>query len=90
MRLSGLPQRYAGQVQAGFGLWLDYGGAKRWSTADVTRNFFRPDEFARAVRAALEVSDRYVWVYTEGPRFFPRSELPEAYLQAIRTARRTR
>ncbi len=90
VRLSNTPERYARQVQAGFGLWLDYGGTKRWNTADFTQNFFRPDEFERALRAALEVSDHYVWIYSHVPRFFPQSELPEAYLQAIRAARLAR
>ncbi len=85
--LSTVPERYSKHVQAGFGLWLDYGGEKRWSATDLSRNFFQPDEFERSVREALDVSDRYVWIYSETPRFFLPSQLPTAYLQAIRRAR---
>ena len=83
--LSAVPEHYTRQVQAGFGLWLDYGA--RWDTREFARNYFQPAEFSAAVRAALEISDRYVWIYSHLPRFFPPENLPDAYLDAIRSGR---
>jgi hypothetical protein len=79
LKFSAVPDRYRQQVKAGFGLWLDY---RRQP------NYFTPEEFQRAVSAALEVSDGYVWIYTQGPRFFPPSAIDAAYLEAMAAARR--
>lgn len=88
--LSAVPERYARYVRVGFGLWLDYGGERRWDTQEFARNYFQPAEFSAAVKAALEVSDRYVWIYSHAPRFFPPDRLPDAYLEAIRSGRMSR
>ncbi len=37
---------------------------------------------------ALELSDEYVWIYAEHPRWWTNEKLPEAYLDAIKKARR--
>ncbi|GBC84992.1 hypothetical protein HRbin11_01432 [bacterium HR11] len=76
--LSAVPEEYRKKVKAGFGLWLDYGNRP---------DFFTPDEFRQAVASALEVSDGYVWLYTQRVGFFPLSEIAPAYLDAIATAR---
>lgn len=73
------------RVQVGFGLWLDYG--KRWSATDPSANYFAPASFARALEGALAAADRYVWVYSQTPRFFPPANVPEAYLDALRRVR---
>jgi len=57
-----VPDRYREKVKAGFGLWLDY---RRQLT------HFTPEEFQQALHSAWRSSDGYVWIYTEGPRFFP-------------------
>jgi hypothetical protein len=79
LKLSAVPDRYREKVKAGFGLWLDY---RRQLT------HFSPEEFRQALRSALEVSDEYVWIYTQGPRFFPPSGIAASYIEAIATARR--
>jgi hypothetical protein len=61
LKLSMLPNHYRKKVKAGFGLWLDYLDQE---------DYFTPKEFEQAVRHALDVSDRYVWIYSHGPRFF--------------------
>ncbi|MGH7966699.1 MAG: hypothetical protein ACRERD_33550, partial [Candidatus Binatia bacterium] len=78
-RLSAVPDRYQDKVRAGFGLWLDY---------KKQANYFTPEEFGQAVRAALEVSDKYVWIYSEGPRFFPPSGIQVSYIEALAQARK--
>jgi hypothetical protein len=88
MRFSLLPELYRRRIRVGFGLWLDYGGGKRWDLRDFSKNYFSPDEFRQSLQWALEISDGYVWIYSHQPRFFPPSDLPDAYLQAIKEARR--
>jgi len=78
--LSAVPDRYRQQIGAGFGLWLDY---------NRKLEHFTPAEFRQAVRAALEVSDSYVWIYSQGPRFFPAANLDRAYIEALAEARRS-
>ena len=85
---SAVPEKYA-RVQAGFGIWMDCNWRSAgWREDDVSKNFFKPDEFERSVRAGLEVSDKYVWIYTEQPRWWPRQKLPQAYLDALEKARK--
>jgi hypothetical protein len=81
VKLSAAPAQYLAKTQAGFGLWLDR--KKREYT-------FTAREWRRAVGAALDVSDRYVWIYTERLGFFPwsPSPVPDSYIEAMRSARR--
>lgn len=79
LALSALPDRYQDKVRAGFGLWLDY---------HRQPSYFTPEELRRAVGYALEVSDGYVWIYTEGPQFFPPSGIAASSIEAIAGARR--
>jgi hypothetical protein len=80
-------------IEAAFGLWLDYDWrVEGWDATAPSRNYFTPESFARSLRAALQTSDRYVWIYTESPRWWdetarPKS-LPPAYIEAIRGVRR--
>jgi hypothetical protein len=86
------PERYARVVSAGFGLWLDFDWRKYgWDAARPAQNYFTPAAFEASLRAALERSDRYVWIYTETPRWWTaeenRVQLPDAYVEAIKRAR---
>ncbi len=85
IQLSSVPRLYEKHVQAGFGLWMD--NDYKWNPIDMTRNYFTPSQFEQTVKAALKVSDRYVWIYSQAPRFFPPSDLPEVYVRAINAAR---
>ncbi len=85
---SALPGAYRRRLLAGFGLWMDYDRPHRgWDAEDVSRNYFTPRGLENALVAALRRSDRYVWLYSEAPRFWVREALPDAYLTAIRRAR---
>lgn len=85
---SAVPEKYL-RVQAGFGLWMDCNWrATGWHESDFSKNHFSPADFEAAVRAALEVSDEYVWIYTEQPRWWPRQKLPQQYIDALNAARR--
>jgi hypothetical protein len=79
--VSTVPQHYREKLDAGFGLWLDY---RRQP------NYFTEEELQQAVTAALEISDGYVWIYSEGPRFFPPNDIAVSHLRALATARHRR
>jgi hypothetical protein len=80
-------------MSAGFGLWLDYDWPKKgWNTSEVEKNHFSPDRFETSLRAAIEQSDEYVWIYTEKPRWWSARrgtiDLPREYVEAVRRVRR--
>ncbi|NPV47749.1 MAG: hypothetical protein HPY69_12375 [Armatimonadetes bacterium] len=85
LAVTSLPERYRAQVSCGFGLYLDNGS--HWDAQDFAANYFSPEQFRDSLKLALELSDEYVWIYQQTPGFFPPSNLPEAYLEAIRNAR---
>jgi hypothetical protein len=83
---------YLEHVRPAYGIWLDFEWKERpFYTDDLTRNYFIPAQFEKSVCTALEDSDRYVWIYTEKPRWWtptgPSADLPLAYVQAIRNAK---
>jgi hypothetical protein len=83
------PEKYRRHVRAGFGIWMDDDWRREgWGTDDFTKNHFSPAEFEAAVGSALRVSDQYVWIYTEQPRWWPRDKLPQAYVDALASARK--
>ncbi len=76
-------------MKAGFGLWMDCDWRRKgWNVTDFSKNHFSPTEFEGAVRSALQVSDGYVWIYTEQPRWWTRDKLPQAYVEALAKARK--
>jgi hypothetical protein len=60
-----------------------------WNLDDSSKNHFTPREFEAAVRSALEVSDQYVWIYTEQPRWWTNERLPKEYVEALESARKS-
>ncbi len=84
---------YHRTVSAGFGLWLDYDWRKKgWDLGDPEKNYFSPARFETSLRAAIEQSDEFVWIYTEKPRWWSGSgktvDLPSAYVETVRRVRR--
>jgi hypothetical protein len=80
-------------VSAGFGLWLDYDWRRRgWKTGDLEKNYFSPERFESSLRAAVEQSDEFVWIYTETPRWWSEGgqsvDLPPAYAETVRRVQR--
>jgi hypothetical protein len=76
--LSSLPELYDKKVSAGFGLWIDY---------KKNPHYFTPQEFEKSVQDALDISDTYVWIYSEGPEFFPPKAIAPSYIEAMAKAR---
>jgi hypothetical protein len=82
-----VPEKYKAQVKAGFGLWMDH-KKKGWDVADFSKNYFSLAEFESTVRSALEVSDGYVWIYSERPKWWTNEMLPKEYVEALAKARK--
>jgi hypothetical protein len=76
--LSEVQDQYRRKVRAGFGIRLDH-----YDRLD----YFTPEELRRSLQAALEVSDGYVWLYSQQARFFPPVGVSSEQLEAIRDAR---
>jgi hypothetical protein len=85
------PEKYRSQVKAGFGIWMDNNWRRKgWNVTDFSRNHFSPAEFGNVVGSALRVSDEYVWIYTEQPRWWSKEKLPQAYVDALSNARKSK
>ncbi len=84
------PKKYRQNTSAGFGTWLDF-NYTTWNVEDVSKNHFTPEEYEGVVRRALELSDEYVWMFTDQVRWWSEEgkpvKLPPAYDAAIRRAR---
>ncbi len=85
--LTRFPRLFKRHMRAGFGIWLDPGGPKRWDGRNPANNPVTPGLLRKIVYHALDVSDEYVWLYSQGPRFWPPKDLPEEYLVALKLAR---
>jgi hypothetical protein len=102
------PARYDRWLEIGFGIWMDYdsasvcrgaqasGGPCRWFDPSLYPperwHLVDPERFAQAVASARAVSDGYVWIYTEEPKWWTREHpfgenLPEAHLRALERGR---
>jgi hypothetical protein len=82
------PEKFRNQVRVGFGLWLDNDwDIHGWNEKDFSKNYFTPSAFEQSVRAALTVSDEYVWIYSGTPRWWTNEKLPPAYMDALKAAR---
>jgi hypothetical protein len=85
------PEKYRRHVEASFGIWMDCRWRQvGWSLDDFSKNHFTPAEFGTTVRSALDVSDEYVWIYTEQPRWWTNERLPVEYVTALKQARNVR
>lgn len=90
--LSADRSRYGQFVSPGFGIWLDYDWQKKgWKPKDPESNHFSPERLESSLRAAIEQSGEYVWIYTEKPRWWSENgpvDLPASYVETIRRVRR--
>jgi hypothetical protein len=79
-------------ISPAFGIWLDYDWRKKgWKPAEPESNHFSPARLEISLRAAIEQSDEYVWIYAEKPRWWSEKgpvDLPVSYIETIRRVRR--
>ena len=92
-RLAAEPERYSRRLSVGFGIWLDFNADHLgWRPDHPESNYFTPSAFAVSVQAALDHADRYVWIYSQEPRWWTpeggRRKLPAAYDSVLRAVRR--
>jgi hypothetical protein len=92
-RLVAQPERYSRRLSVGFGIWLDLNSDHvGWNADHPESNYFTPAAFAVSVQAALDHADRYVWIYSQQPRWWTpeggRQKLPAAYDSVLRAVRR--
>ena len=85
------PDQFRAHVQFGFGIWMDGNSQKlKWNAEDITKNFYSPEAFEKTVKAALDRTDEYVWIYTEQPKWWTpdghADKLPAAYDRALQNA----
>jgi len=84
--------KYRQVTSLGLGLWLDK-NYDTWNAEDVTKNHWTPEKFETLVRKALEISDEYVWIYSDKkPQWWSEAgtplNIPPAYFEALRKARK--
>jgi len=83
------PEKYQKYVSAGFGIWMDLNwNHTGWHTNNLSLNARTPADLQETLVNALTCSDRYVWLYSEQPRWFPPTRLPNAYIDAVIAARK--
>lgn len=90
MATTSVPDRYRALMRVGFGLWIDHAWRLRgWHTdpEEFSRNLRTPKEMEDALRTALEVSDEYVWLYSEQLNWWTGKNVPREYREAVRRAR---
>jgi len=86
-----VPDLFRQKMRVGFGIWLDNAWRKKaWDLTDHSKNHFTPEVFQKSVESALDLSDGYVWIYNEQPRWWPREKLPQPYVDALTAARARR
>ncbi len=85
------PLKYDRVISRSFSLWMDFDSQKKpWNNG--RQGYHTPENFRDTLRRALELSEDYVWVYTETPRWWSaaggRQNLPEPWVRAVRDARK--
>ena len=93
LRLVAQPERYSRRLSVAFAIWLDFNSPKiGWHVDHPESNYFTPAAFGTAVQAAFDHADRYVWIYSQQPRWWsPEGDpknLPAAYDSVLRAMRR--
>jgi hypothetical protein len=87
------PDRAARLLSVGFGLWLDNNSDHvGWHVEHPESNYFTPAGFASSLQAAVDHTDRYVWIYCQQPRWWTAEggtqKVPAAYDSVLRFVRR--
>jgi hypothetical protein len=85
--------KYRKTVSRGLGIWMDFDWRnKGWNVDNPNANYRSPEALRKTLVRALSKVDEYVWLYCEIPRWWnesgKREKLPDAYVQAVRDARK--
>lgn len=92
-RIAAQPERYSRLLSVGFGIWMDHNSPRLgWHADHPESNYFTPAALRVSVQAALDHADRYVWIYSQEPRWWTpeggRRKLPAAYDSVLRAVHR--
>lgn len=83
------PGKFQRHVRAGFGIWADWHQEDNpFSLTDIPKNYHTPESLRQSLALALEITDEYVWVYTERMRWWNDLNAPQAYIDALALARK--
>lgn len=75
-------------VRLGFGVWADCNyGSIGWHPDDFKQNYFTPEGLRASLNYALDVTDQYVWIYSERLRWWDGAPPPKEYVNALRLAK---
>jgi hypothetical protein len=86
--MSAIPEIYDKRVSVGLEIWMDHDWRNLgWDPVHTERNHFQPQELRHILTEALDVSNRYVWLYSEKVNWFTGEGLSDAYAQAVKDAR---
>lgn len=85
--LCGSQDAYRRYGRAGFGVWVDHG--KVIDNENLANNVRTPRQFWGIVRMALEISDGYVWIYSQKVNWWDPASAP-AHQAALRSVRQER
>lgn len=91
-RYSSVPEIYKKKMKAAFSVELD----RQWSYRGgffpnrPQDNYWTPKTLADALKAAMENSDGYIWVYNERIQFWPPSNFSDAYRSAFSEAKKAK
>lgn len=107
-RLSLVPDHYDRELRIGFGIWMDNESAQPcasyrkegkpcpWADPNLypveARHRMDPQTFQAAVASALALTDSYVWIYSEEPKWWTAARpdgvnIPAEFVEAIERAR---
>jgi hypothetical protein len=87
------PEKYGRTVSRSIAIWMDFDWRNRpWRTDDLRANYRSPEALRTVLARALAKADDYVWLYSEKAKWWTgrggRENLPDAYVQAVRDARK--
>jgi hypothetical protein len=82
------PERYDQFIQAGFGLWLDHNYCNEPGLTPANcPSGFTPEMFQQAINYALQYTDRYVWIYSQGVNWYTGEGIPPEWNDTLSSFR---
>jgi hypothetical protein len=81
-------KQYRKKVGVAFPIFLDY--QYRWEPNDYRTNYYSPSQLGRAIKNALEISDEFVWLYSEKAILppFRGHNVDGGYIEALNNAKK--
>jgi len=85
--LSKVPELYQKRMKMAYGIWIDNNsGTRGWDPEHPEKNYFQPKEIEESLRLGLELTETYVWLYSERLNWYTRKAVTEPYLSAVANA----